>query len=154
LLAMPALDPLAAQRAGEAPPGLDAGLSLLIYTCMVAGLVLLLLYLAARLGHRSSTPAKLEPYESGIAPTGEARLRGPVPFYLVAVFFIVFDVEAVFIITWALVFEELGWPGFAHMAVFIGVLLLALVYLWKAGALDWGPRAGRRAGRASPGVGR
>jgi NADH-quinone oxidoreductase subunit A len=151
LLASPDWTYLAAERTGEAPLDLTAGLSLLLYTGLVVGLVLLLMLLAAKLGHKSTTPAKGEPYESGIAPSGEARLRGPVPFYLVAVFFIVFDVEAVFILTWAVVYDQLGWAGFAQMAVFIGVLFLALVYLWKVGALDWGPRAGRKAGGRAPG---
>ncbi|HOX43007.1 MAG TPA: NADH-quinone oxidoreductase subunit A [Myxococcota bacterium] len=154
MLASPNWTHLAAELSGEAPLDLSAGLSLLLYTGLVVGLVLLLMLLAAKLGHKSTTPAKREPYESGILPSGEARVRGPVPFYLVAVFFIVFDVEAVFIVSWAVVYDRLGWAGFAQMAVFIGVLFLALGYLWKAGALDWGPRAGRKAGGKLPEAGR
>jgi NADH-quinone oxidoreductase subunit A len=114
-----------------------------MYVALVVGLVGLLMLAAQFLGQRTRTEAKGQPYESGILPSGEAHLRGPVPFYLVAVFFIVFDVEAIFIVSWAVVYDALGWVGFVQMAVFIGVLLLALIYLWKVGALDWGPRAAR-----------
>jgi NADH-quinone oxidoreductase subunit A len=80
---------------------------------------------------------KADPYESGVASTGGARLRVPVRFYLVAVLFVVFDLEAAFIFVWALVVREAGWAGYAGMGVFLLILLAALVYEWREGALDW-----------------
>lgn len=77
------------------------------------------------------------PYESGIRPTGSAQLRLPVQYYLVAMFFVIFDVEAVFLYAWALTVPEAGWIGFIEAALFIAILLAALVYLWRVGALDW-----------------
>jgi NADH-quinone oxidoreductase subunit A len=115
-------------------------LSLGLFTAMVVGLVALLLLLAACLGHRSYSDFKGQPYESGIMPTGGANLMQLAPFYLVAVFFVVFDVEAVFILSWAVAYDELGWTGFAQITFFVGMLLVGLAYLWKLGALDWGVR--------------
>jgi NADH-quinone oxidoreductase subunit A len=97
------------------------------------------LFIASWLGERKPTPEKARPYESGIIPTGTARLRYPVPFYLVAIFFLVFDVEGAYIFSWAVACEELGWAGWLQMTFFIGLLLVGLVYIWKNGGLDWGP---------------
>lgn len=90
------------------------------------------------LGERHKDLATDEPYESGILRTGTARLRFSAKFYLVAMFFVIFDLEAVFIFTWAIAFRELGWVGYIEVLIFIGVLMAALVYLWRLGALDWG----------------
>jgi NADH-quinone oxidoreductase subunit A len=79
-----------------------------------------------------------EPYESGIIPTGNARLRLPIQYYLAAMFFVIFDLEAVFIYAWAIAVPETGWLGFGEMALFIAILLIALAYLWRVGALNWG----------------
>ncbi len=124
---------------GEAPPSFEALLSLGLYTLVSVTLITLLLFLARYLGDRRRSPLKDEAYESGVAPTGEARLGEPVPFYLVAIFFIVFDVEMVFVVSWAVAWDLLGWTGFLQMAFFIVILFLGLVYLWKTGGLDWGP---------------
>jgi NADH-quinone oxidoreductase subunit A len=78
------------------------------------------------------------PYESGIAPTGSARIRFHIRFYLIAMFFVIFDLEAVFIFAWAVSIRETGWPGYIEMLIFIGILFAALVYLWRMKALDWG----------------
>ena len=86
------------------------------------------------------------PYESGVAGQPFPPGGFPIEFYRMAVFFVVFDVEAVFIFAWAVSVREAGWAGFAEMMIFIGVLVAALVYLWRLGALDW--RAGSRKGRA------
>jgi NADH-quinone oxidoreductase subunit A len=97
------------------------------------------------LGERHSERATGEPYESGIVSTGGARLRLPVKYYLVAVFFVVFDLEAVYLFTWAVAGREAGWTGYGAALLFIAVLVIALVYLGRVGALDWGrsrtPRA-------------
>jgi NADH-quinone oxidoreductase subunit A len=114
-------------------------LNLAAYTFMVLVLMGLILFLTAWLGEKKATPEKLTPYECGIIPTGPARLRYPVPFYLVATFFLIFDVEAAFIFTWAIAFRPLGWAGWLQISFFIIVLLASLFYLWKKGGLDWGP---------------
>jgi NADH-quinone oxidoreductase subunit A len=118
---------------------------LLLYTGVTLALVGGLLFAARWLGDRRHTPQKDLPYESGVIPSGTARLAWPVPFYLVAIFFIVFDVEAAFIFAWAVANDLLGISGLIHITVFIVVLLAGLVWLWKKGALDWGPSRERNA---------
>ena len=81
-----------------------------------------------------------QPYESGIAPTGNARLRFSSHFYLIAIFFVIFDLDAVFILAWAVSFRELGLPGYLGIVVFIGILLAVLVYEIGIGSLDFGPQ--------------
>lgn len=125
------------------PPGTEALVSLGLYVFIATGLILLLLILARFLGNRTDSTMKGQPYESAVLPTGEARLREPVPFYLVAIFFIVFDVEAVFIVSWAVAYDLLGWAGFWQISFFIIILFLGLVYLWKMGGLDWGSETSR-----------
>ncbi|HAY20774.1 MAG TPA: NADH-quinone oxidoreductase subunit A [Desulfobacterales bacterium] len=114
--------------------------SLAAYTFMVLVLMGFILFLTAWLGEKKESPEKLRPYECGIIPSGPARLRYPVPFYLVATFFLIFDVEAAFIFTWGIAFRPLGWAGWLQISFFITVLLISLFYLWKKGGLDWGPK--------------
>ncbi len=90
------------------------------------------------LGQRHSERLTGQPYESGIPPTGTARIRFDIKFYLVAMFFVIFDVEAAFIYAWAVSLHEVGWAGYIEIVVFIAILIAALVYLWRLGALDWG----------------
>jgi NADH-quinone oxidoreductase subunit A len=115
---------------------------------LYAGLVILLvgamLGLSYILGERHKGRARGEPYESGVVPTGFARLRFDVKFYRVATFFVIFDLEAVFIFAWALSVRELGWSGYIEVLVFVGILVVALIYLWRIGALDWGTSGRRR----------
>lgn len=113
-------------------------LSFGFYVIFVLGLLAVLLFLTSWLGENLPGPEKNRPYECGIIPTGWARFRYPVPFYLVAVFFLVFDVEAAFIFSWAVAMEELSWRGWLQISFFIIVLLLSLFYIWKKGGLDWG----------------
>ena len=80
---------------------------------------------------------KQRPYECGVIPTGSARFRYPVPFYLVALFFLIFDVEGAYIFAWAVAFTDLGWTGYLRISFFIIVLLFSLFYGWRKGALDW-----------------
>ncbi|GBQ25778.1 NADH-quinone oxidoreductase subunit A [Acetobacter estunensis NRIC 0472] len=80
------------------------------------------------------------PFESGIVPTGSAHLRLPVQYYLVAMFFVIFDVETAILLTWATVVTETGWIGYGAVLAFIVLLAISLAYLWRAGALDWGPQ--------------
>ena len=90
------------------------------------------------LGQRHRERATGEPYESGIVSTGSAQVRFDIKFYLVAVIFLVFDLEAAFLYAWAVAVREVGWAGYAEVLVFVGVLAAALVYLWRLGVLDWG----------------
>jgi NADH-quinone oxidoreductase subunit A len=111
----------------------------LIYGAAVILLVSGILLVSYFLGERHNEPATGETYESGIIATGSGRLRFPVHFYIVAMFFVIFDLEAAFIIAWAVAVKEVGWTGYLAVLVFIGVLLVVLIYEWKTGALDFGP---------------
>ncbi len=91
------------------------------------------------LGERHSDRATGQPYESGIVSTGSARVRLSVKFYIVAMLFVIFDLEAVFIFAYAVAYEEVGWPGYAGMVVFVAILVVALIYEYRMGALDWEP---------------
>jgi NADH-quinone oxidoreductase subunit A len=125
---------------GERPTGLSQLASFGVYALMVLAILGVLMFLTTWLGGRRPSPEKDMPYESGVIPTGTARLRLPVQFYLVAIFFIIFDLEAVFVYSWAVAFDLLGWPGFAYIGFFIGTLLLGLIYVWKKKGLQWGPK--------------
>jgi NADH-quinone oxidoreductase subunit A len=118
-------------------------LSLAVYAGIILVLMGVLLILTSWLGVKNRTAEKLRPYESGVIPTGMARFRYPVPFYLVATFFLIFDVEVAFISSWAVAFDRLGWMGWMQMCFFMIVLLVSLGYVWVKGGLDWGP-VGRR----------
>jgi len=111
---------------------------LLLYAGLVSILLVLILTLSYILGQHHRDRATGKPYEGGIEQTGSARIRFSAQFYLVAMLFVVFDVEAVFIMLWALGFYELGWPGYIGLAVFIGQLAVVLVYEWGIGALNIG----------------
>jgi NADH-quinone oxidoreductase subunit A len=120
-----------------------------LYVAMVVATVGGMLALSHVLGQRRSH-AGAEPYESGIVSTGSARLRFPANFYLVAMFFVIFDLESVFFFAWAVAVRDLGWAGYCEVLVLTGMLIAALVYLWKTGALDWTTGgAVRRADRPS-----
>lgn len=104
------------------------------------------------LGERHSDRATGQPYESGIVSTGSARVRLSVKFYIVAMLFVIFDLEAVFIFAYAVAYEEVGWAGYAGLVVFVAILVVALIYEYRMGALDWEPvrlrmaKAGREKG--------
>lgn len=93
--------------------------------------------LGEMLGPKKDTKVKSEPYESGIPPIGPGTRRMPVRFYLVAVLFILFDIEVIFFLPWAVVFRQLGLFGLVEMGIFIVILLIGYVYAWKKGALEW-----------------
>ncbi len=117
--------------------------SLLVYALVIAGLSGCMLGLSAMTGTRRAGAARGRsmslPFESGIIPTGSAHLRLPVQYYLVAVFFVIFDVETAFLFSWATVVRDVGWAGYGAALVFILFLAVSLAWLWRAGALDWGP---------------
>jgi NADH-quinone oxidoreductase subunit A len=102
-----------------------------------AGVVLIMLYLPEILAPKASTRRKFLPYESGIIPETDARARFPVKFYMIAILFIIFDLEIVFLYPWALILKELRWFAFVEMLVFVGILLLGYLYIIKKGALKW-----------------
>ncbi|MEP9411061.1 MAG: NADH-quinone oxidoreductase subunit A [Candidatus Brocadia sp.] len=89
------------------------------------------------LGTRKPTVEKLSPYECGIDPVGSAHERFSVKFYLIAMLFVIFDVEVVFLYPWAVAFKSLGLFGFIEMLIFIGILLVCYLYIWKRGGLEW-----------------
>ncbi len=104
----------------------------------VAALVAILMFtLTSVLGPKKPSPEKMLPYESGSNTTGAAHLRLSVKFYLTAILFVVFDIEAVFLYPWGSLFRELGWFGFVEMLCFLAILAVTLVYAWKKGALEW-----------------
>lgn len=113
---------------------------LVAYFFLVLTLVVGVMALSYIVGERHRPKATDEPFESGIVTVDLARLRLSAKFYLVAVFFVIFDVEAVFLFAWAVAFRELGWPGYIEAVIFIAILGAALAYLWRLGALDWGPK--------------
>ncbi len=110
---------------------------LIVYGAAVLVIVAAIVGLSYVLGQRHREKGTGEPYESGIVATGSARLRFPVHFYLVAMLFVIFDLEAVFVIAFAISFRELGWPGYCGLAFFLGVLLAVLAYEWRVGAFDF-----------------
>ncbi|HVN72932.1 MAG TPA: NADH-quinone oxidoreductase subunit A [Desulfomonilia bacterium] len=113
--------------------------------------IMLMMAVSFMLGQRHAGRVTGEPFESGMPLTGDARIRFSIKYYLVAMFFVVFDVEALFILAWAVSVREVGWTGYIEMVIFIGILIAALVYLWKLGALEWGTP--RHKALRRPGVG-
>lgn len=134
------MDLISAATEGMPSPWEPGAFTLMLYAGIVLALLGTILFLAGWLGVRHVTPVKASPYESGVAATGSARFRYPVPFYLVAAFFLVFDVEVTFIFSWAVAFERLGWQGWLQISCFIGVLFVSLLYVWKKGGLEYGPK--------------
>ena len=111
----------------------------LVYAALAAAAVAGTIIASHLLGQRHHAPGKDVPYESGMNPTGTARLRYGIHFYPVGIFFILFDVEAIFLYAWAVAFRELRWVGYIEAALFTVVLFLGLVYVWREGGLDWSP---------------
>lgn len=125
------------------PTGLQAYVPLVIHLLVAALLATLLIVLSTVVGWKRPNKVKLQPYECGITPTGDAREPFSVKFYLVAMVFILFDVEAIFLYPWAFIFKDLvrniatRWFGFIEMMIYIAILLVGYIYLWRKGALDW-----------------
>jgi len=108
---------------------------LLVLIAIMFGLIILVL--SSLIGERKSTPLKLSPYESGCKPVGTARDRFSIKFYVIAMLFILFDIEAVFLYPWAILYKRLGVFGLVEMGVFIVILFVGYIYVWKKGALEW-----------------
>jgi len=112
---------------------------LLVYGVIVLTLVGAMLGVSYLLGQHHKDRATDDPYEGGILSTGSARIRFSAQFYLIAMLFVIFDVETIFILAWAIAFRELGWYGYAGVMIFIILLVVVLIYEWRNGALDFGP---------------
>jgi NADH-quinone oxidoreductase subunit A len=123
-------------------------LSILLMIMLGAGFGAVSVLLSHLLGPKNPTPEKSAPYECGMPAVGDARERQSVKFYLVAMIFLLFDIEVAFLYPWAMALRDLGWPGFVQVVLFIGLLLFGYIYVWRKGALDWGsdipaPRSAR-----------
>ncbi len=115
-------------------------LGLGFYALAIAIMVAVMVGASFALGPRRRGPADPNPFESGILPLHGTNIRFPSQFYLIAMFFVIFDLEMVFVFAWAVAVRAAGWAGYAGMLGFLALLLAALAYLWRGGALDWGPR--------------
>ena len=114
-------------------------LPIAIMVVLGVGFAVVSLFISRLVAPSKPTPEKLAPYESGIVPEVEPVERFPVKFYLVAMLFVIFDIEIIFLFAWATRFSELGWVGVFTIAVFVALAIETLIYVWKRGALDWNP---------------
>ena len=117
---------------------MQSWLSILIMIALGAGFALTSIALSRVLGPKNPTPEKEAPYECGMPAVGDARERQSVKFYLVAMIFLLFDIEVAFLYPWAMALRDLGWTGFVQVVLFMMLLLAGYVYVWRMGALDWG----------------
>ena len=113
-------------------------LSILIMIALGAGFALVSVLLSNVLGPSRPSAEKSAPYECGMPPVGDARERQSVKFYLVAMIFLLFDIEVAFLYPWAMALRDLGWNGFVQVVLFMALLLTGYLYVWRKGALDWG----------------
>ena len=117
---------------------MQSWLSILLLFALAVGFGAFTVFISQLLGPKVVTPEKLAPYECGVPPVGDARERQSVKFYLVAMVFLLFDIEVAFLYPWAMALRQLGWNGFVQVVVFMLLLLAGYVYVWRKGALDWG----------------
>lgn len=115
-------------------------LPIAVMLVLAGGFVVASLFISRFFSPNNPTPEKVAPYECGILPEHEPVQRFPVKFYLVAMLFVIFDIEIVFLFAWAVRFDSLGWYGMAAVGLFTLLLIETLVYVWKRGALDWNVR--------------
>ena len=125
----------------------DGWLGVVIMVALGVGFAATMIGASILLGPRNPTPEKLAPYECGMPAVGDARERQSVKFYLVAMIFLLFDIEVAFLYPWAIALRDLGWPAFFQIVTFFLILLFGFVYVWRKGVLDWG--SGRRVRPAS-----
>ena len=116
---------------------LSAYTPIVVLFLLAGGIGLVILVLSHILGPTGKTKFKHEPFECGSDPIGDARMRFPVKFYLVVIVFIVFDIEGIFVVPWAVLYNDLGVAGFIEMFVFLVVLAVGLLYVWRKGGLEW-----------------
>ena len=116
---------------------MQSWLSILIMVALGAGFALFSVLLSTVLGPRKPSPEKAAPYECGMPAIGDARERQSIKFYLVAMIFLLFDIEVAFLYPWAMALRQLGWNGFVQVILFMVLLLAGYAYVWRKGALDW-----------------
>jgi len=121
----------------QAHNDMQSWLSIFLMIALGAGFALFAVALSSLLGPRKPTPEKLAPYECGMPAVGDARERQSVKFYLVAMIFLLFDIEVAFLYPWAMALRDLGWNGFVQVVLFVALLLSGYIYVWRKGALDW-----------------
>lgn len=121
---------------------MDGWLGILTLIALGAAFAGVMLGLSSVLGPKNPTPEKLAPYECGMPAVGDARERQSVKFYLVAMIFLLFDIEVAFLYPWAMALRDLGWVGLIQIVTFFLILLVGYVYVWRKGVLDWGPAVG------------
>ena len=126
---------------------MDGWLGILIMIALGVGFAGVMILLSSVLGPHNPTPEKLAPYECGMPAVGDARERQSVKFYLVAMVFLLFDIEVAFLYPWAVALRDLGWPGLLQIVTFFLILVVGYIYIWRKGVLDWGPS--RRAVRTA-----
>jgi NADH-quinone oxidoreductase subunit A len=119
---------------------LNGYIPVLIMLAVVTAFGVLVVTLSWLVGKRQSSSEKLMAYECGNIPAGDARRRFPIKFYITAMLFIVFDIEAMFLYPWAVIYRSLKLYGLIEMVVFIAILLIGFLYVWKKGALEWGSK--------------
>lgn len=117
---------------------MDGWLGVVIMIGLGVGFAATMIGASLLLGPKNPTPEKLAPYECGMPAVGNARERQSVKFYLVAMIFLLFDIEVAFLYPWAVAFRDLGWPGLIQIVTFFLILLVGYVYVWRKGVLDWG----------------
>lgn len=115
--------------------------ALILYFVMTLLVTAAMLGLSHFLGPRTSGRNTEQPFESGMLPVGTARIRLAAKFYMIAIFFVIFDLEAVYLLAWAVAVREVGWAGYIEVIIFVIILVAALAYLWRLGALDWSSTA-------------
>ena len=120
---------------------MQSWLSILLLFAVAVSFGAFTVFISQLLGPKVVTPEKQAPYECGVPPVGDARERQSVKFYLVAMVFLLFDIEVAFLYPWAMALRDLGWVGFVQVLLFFGILLPGFVYIWRKGVLDWGPSA-------------
>ena len=118
---------------------MEGWLGILVMIGLAAGFAASMILLSRALGPRNPTSEKLAPYECGMPVVGDARERQSVKFYLVAMVFLLFDIEVAFLYPWAVALRDLGWTGLLQIVTFFLILLVGYIYIWRKGVLDWGP---------------
>jgi NADH-quinone oxidoreductase subunit A len=131
---------------------MQSWLSILMLFAVAIGFGVVTIILSHLLGPHRPTPEKLAPYECGVPPVGDARERQSVKFYLVAMVFLLFDIEVAFLYPWAMALRDLGWVGYVQIVLFTAVLVAGYAYIWRKGVLDWGPQVRRRPAASAPGL--
>ena len=136
---------------GLRSPGkhMQSWLSILMLFAVAIGFGAFTVFMSNLLGPSRPSPEKSAPYECGVPPVGDARERQSVKFYLVAMVFLLFDIEVAFLYPWAMAMRDLGWAGYIQVVLFTAILAAGYVYIWRKGVLDWGPTLVQRRAAAA-----